>query len=157
MPTLLKPLNALLKEIDYGFAGDVTKVNADQIHKLLQADFIPVFCAITHNKNGQLLNTNADTITSELAIALSEFFEVTINYCFELKGVLTDINDKNSVIPKIDSKYYEQLKSEGIIADGMLPKMENCYNALNNGVHQVNIGNKSLFEKENTNYTSLVL
>ena len=146
-----------VKDVDYGFAGDVDAVNSKNINALLRLDFTPVFCALTHNKKGQLLNTNADTIASELAIGMSKDFETTLYYCFELNGVLRNFEDKNSVIKKIDSDSYADLISDGIIADGMLPKMQNCFHALKSGVKEVRIGNLALFEKENTNYTTLVL
>ena len=146
-----------IKDIDYGFAGDVDSVNADLIRKLLNIGITPVFCALTHNHEGQLLNTNADTIASELAIGLSSYFDTTLYYCFELQGVLRDIKDPSSVIKKIDSKAYKTLVDKGTIANGMLPKMHNCYEALKRGVNEVRIGNIGLFQKENTNYTSLVL
>ena len=144
-------------EIDYGFAGDVDGIDASILTSLLNLGLTPVFCALTHDQNGQLLNTNADTIASALAIGLSDEFKTTLNYCFELNGVLKDIDDKTSVIQKMDSKSYETLVSEGIIAEGMLPKLHNCFQALKNGVAEVRIGNLGLFEKENSNYTTLTL
>lgn len=146
-----------VKEIDYGFAGDVEGINANLIGKLIALDLIPVFCALTHDQKGQLLNTNADTIASELAIGMSTTFETTLYYCFELNGVLKSFEDKNSVIKKINSDSYKSLVSDGSIANGMLPKMQNCFHALKNGVKEVRIGNLGLFEKDNTNYTTLVL
>ena len=130
-----------VKDIDFGFAGDVDGVNANLIGKLLTLELIPVFCALTHDKKGQLLNTNADTVASELAIGMSTNFETTLYYCFELNGVLQNFENKNSVIKKIDSDSYKNLVSEGCIADGMLPKMQNCFHALNNSVKEVRIGN----------------
>ena len=135
-----------IKEIDFGFVGDVKEVASNSINTLIKADFTPVFCAITHDGNGQLLNTNADTITSQVAIGMSEIYETSIYYCFELNGVLKNINDKNSVVKDINSKTYQTLLKEGIIADGMLPKLENCFDALNNGVHTVNMGNTSMLQ-----------
>ncbi len=146
-----------VKEIDYGFAGDIDGVSTNTLNSILELGLTPVFCALTHDQKGQLLNTNADTIASELAIGMSKNFETTLYYCFELKGVLRDFEDKTSVIKKIDSASYANLISDGIIADGMLPKMHNCFHALNNGVKEVRMGNLALFEKENTNYTRLVL
>ena len=146
-----------VKEIDYGFVGDVNGIDTSILTNILNLGLTPVFCALTHNQKGQLLNTNADTIASALAIGLSTEFEVTLNYCFELGGVLEDIKDESSVIQKINSKSYEILVSKGIIADGMLPKLHNCFHALKNGVVEVRIGNLGLFEKSTTNYTSLVL
>ena len=146
-----------VKKVDFGFVGDVKEVASNSINKLLQADFTPVFCAITHDGKGQLLNTNADTITSQVAIGLSKLYETSIYYCFELNGVLQDFSDKNSVIKNINSKKYQELLNDGIIADGMLPKLENCFDALKNGVHQVKMGNTSMLTKENDNYTNIAL
>jgi acetylglutamate kinase len=146
-----------VKEVDFGFVGDVKEVASNSINKLLQADFTPVFCAITHDGKGQLLNTNADTIASQVAIGMSKFYETSIYYCFELNGVLQDFSDTNSVIKNINSKKYQELLNDGIIADGMLPKLENCFDALKNGVHQVKMGNTSMLTKENDNFTTITL
>lgn len=146
-----------VKEVDFGFVGDVKKVAYKSIDKLIQAGFTPVFCAITHDGNGQLLNTNADTITSQLAVGMSHLYETSIYYCFELNGVLKDINDKNSVIKHIDSKLYPELLEQGIIADGMLPKLENCFDALNHGVKTINMGNTNMLTQENDNFTRITL
>jgi acetylglutamate kinase len=146
-----------VKEVDFGFVGDVKEVASNSINKLLQADFTPVFCAITHDGKGQLLNTNADTISSQVAIGMSKLYETSIYYCFELNGVLQDFSDKNSVIKNINSKKYQELLNDGIIADGMLPKLENCFDALKNGVHQVKMGNTSMLTKENDNFTTITL
>ncbi|SHJ28946.1 N-acetylglutamate kinase [Arenibacter nanhaiticus] len=146
-----------VKEIDYGFAGDVEKVNTAAIEKLLKADFTPVFCAITHNNQGQLLNTNADTIASEIAIGMSGVFETTLYYCFEKKGVLLDISDENSVVTHIEPKKYQELLQNNIIADGMLPKLENCFHALNQQVNKVCIGDISMLQPSSTLYTTITL
>ncbi|CAH0335650.1 Acetylglutamate kinase [Flavobacterium sp. CECT 9288] len=126
--------------INYGFVGDVNKVNTPLLETLLLNNLVPVFCAITHDGNGQLLNTNADTIASELAIALSEVFEVTLNYCFEKSGVLFDAEDDSSVIENINSELYAKLKAEKAIHSGMIPKLDNCFNSLNKGVQKIKIG-----------------
>ena len=146
-----------VKDIDYGFVGDVKKVNHQSVDKLIEAGFTPVFCAITHDGLGQLLNTNADTITSQVAIGMSQIYETTIYYCFELNGVLNDINDKDSVIKHINSASYSTLLKQGIIAEGMLPKLENCFEALKNGVETINMGNTSMLTKENDNFTRITL
>ncbi|WP_203257634.1 acetylglutamate kinase [Hyunsoonleella ulvae] len=146
-----------VKDVDFGFVGDVKTVSGKSIDKLIKADFTPVFCAITHDGNGQLLNTNADTITSQVAVGMSHLYDVSIYYCFELNGVLEDINDKNSVIKHIDTKLYAELLEKGIIADGMLPKLENCFDALNNGVHSINMGNTAMLTQENDNFTTITL
>jgi len=147
----------LVKEIDYGFVGDIDKVNSETIQVFLEHNLTPIFCAITHDKNGQLLNTNADTIASEVAIAMSQLYNTELNYVFELKGVLKTIEDKNSVIKHINSEKYNQLINEGIISDGMLPKLHNCFNALKKGVHQVKIGDASLIKKTTSLFTTLSL
>tara|TARA_R110000868_G_scaffold5985_6_gene34767 strand:+ start:24916 stop:25692 length:777 start_codon:yes stop_codon:yes gene_type:complete len=146
-----------IKEVDFGFVGDVKKVAHKSIDKLIKADFTPVFCAITHDGNGQLLNTNADTITSQVAVGMSYLYETSIYYCFELNGVLKDINDKHSVIKHIDSKVYSELLEQRIIADGMLPKLENCFDALKHGVKTINMGNTSMLTQENDNFTRITL
>ncbi len=144
-------------KVDFGLVGDVNTVNTYAIFKLLQAGFTPIFCALTHDGNGQLLNTNADTIAAELAIAMSDQFETTLYYCFEKKGVLQDVEDENSVIHHIDSKGYDELLAYGIISDGMLPKMHNCFYALRNHVSKVCVGNSSMLEAGNPEYTTLTL
>lgn len=146
-----------VKDVDFGFVGDVKAVAHQSVNKLIEAHFTPVFCAITHDGNGQLLNTNADTITSQMAIWMSKLYETSIYYCFELEGVLKDINDKNSVIKHIDTKLYAELLVQGIIADGMLPKLENCFDALNHGVKTINMGNTAMLTQENDNFTRITL
>ena len=143
--------------IDYGFVGDVKEVASNAIDKLIQADFTPVFCAITHDGNGQLLNTNADTIASQVAIAMSKIYETAVYYCFELNGVLRDFSDKTSVIKNIDSKTYKELLAQDIITHGMIPKLDNCFDALHNGVHKVQLGNTAMFTKENEFFTTITI
>lgn len=146
-----------VKEVDFGFVGDVKGIAHNSIDKLIKADFTPVFCAITHDGNGQLLNTNADTIASTIAVGMSKIYETSIYFCFELNGVLRDFNDKNSVVKVINSKTYQKLLEDKIITDGMIPKLDNCFDALNNGVSRVNIGNTSMLTKENDNFTTITL
>lgn len=146
-----------VKEVDFGWVGDVDGVHTENISKLLQAGFTPVFCALTHDENGQLFNTNADTIAAEVAIGMSELFETTLYYCFEKKGVLRSIEDENSVIPHINSETYKALLADGIIADGMLPKMHNCFHALRNNVKQVCVGDSNMLEGTHSNFTTLTL
>ena len=153
----IKSDKRLVKKIDFGFVGDVKEVATNAIDKLIKAGFTPVFCAITHDGNGQLLNTNADTITSQVAIGMSDIYETSIYYCFELDGVLRDIKDKKSVVKQLNTKHYKTLLNDGIIADGMLPKLENCFDALKKGVHKVNMGNTSMLTKENDNFTTITL
>lgn len=142
-------------EIDYGFVGDVDLINAVSIKSFLRSKQVPVFCGITHNGNGQLLNTNADTIAAEISIAMSVYFEVELNYVFELKGVLKDVENKNSLISELNVHEFESLKSQGIIARGMIPKLQNCFNALNRGVNLIKIGDTSIIKETNKIYTKL--
>jgi acetylglutamate kinase len=123
--------------IDYGFAGDVEMVNNNLIVNLLGQNLTPVFSAITHDGQGQLLNTNADTIATSLAVALSHDFEVTLKFCFEKMGVLLHPDDENSVIPALEAGQYARYKAEGIITEGMVPKLDNAFAALNAGVVEV--------------------
>ncbi len=146
-----------VKEIDFGYAGDVDGINSIVISKLLAANLTPVFCAMTHDGNGQLLNTNADTIASELAIGMSELYETNLHYCFEKKGVLLDVTDDNSVVTRITSQKYNELLHSGTIADGMLPKLENCFHALNNNVQKVCIGRPAMLDSKNEIFTTITL
>lgn len=143
--------------IDYGFVGDVKEVASNSIDRLIKANFTPVFCAITHDGNGQLLNTNADTIASQVAIGMSKKYDTIIYYCFELNGVLRDINDQNSVIKYLNINMYNKLLKDEVIADGMLAKLENCFDALKNGVTEVNMGNTNMLTKEDDNFTSITI
>ncbi len=143
--------------IDYGFVGDVQKVNTPLLETLLNSGITPVFCAITHDGKGQLLNTNADTIASELAIALSEVFEVTLTYCFEKPGVLYDADDDNSVIEQINHELYTKLKAEKAIHSGMIPKLDNCFNSLSKGVQKIKIGHHRMLQNTGVVHTSIEL
>ena len=127
--------------VDYGFVGDVTpqSVNSQFIHTLLDAGAVPVFCAINHDGDGHLLNTNADTIASSISVAIN----AKLLYCFEKNGVLYDKNDDNSVIPVITPTTYMKLKEEGRIADGMIPKLDNSFAALRAGAAGVVIKHSS--------------
>ncbi len=144
-------------EIDYGFAGDVDGINASTIGILLDNDFTPVFCAMTHDGLGQLLNTNADTIAAEIAIGMGKTFETTLYYCFEKKGVLSDVDDNDSVIEKINTKTYQTLLEERKIVDGMLPKLENCFHALQHDVERVCIGDLSMVGPNAQRFTTITL
>ncbi len=143
--------------IDYGFVGDVQKVNTALLKTLISNGIVPVFCAITHDKKGQLLNTNADTIASELAIAMSEIFEVTLNYCFEKPGVLFDTEDDSSVISTINQALYSKLKSEKAIHSGMIPKLDNCFNSLSKGVKRIQIGHHRMLQNKDALHTTITL
>lgn len=126
--------------VDYGYVGDVDAINTDLLSTLIEKNLTPVFAPITHNQQGQLLNTNADTVAQELAKALSNNFDTTLIYSFEKKGVLLDVEDENSVIPVITPSYYSELKAKEKIFAGMLPKLDNAFAAVNSGVGKVIIG-----------------
>lgn len=138
----IKAKKRAVKTIDYGFVGDLneTSVDAPAISRLMEAGFTLVFSALTHDGEGQLLNTNADTIASSVAVALADLYDTTLIYCFEKKGVLQDINDEESLIRDIDPARYEELKKQQIIHSGMLPKLDNAFTAINCGVKAVVIG-----------------
>lgn len=144
-------------DVDYGFAGDVDGINSNNISTFINGGMTPVFCAITHDGKGQLLNTNADTIASSIAVGMSELFDVSLVYTFEKNGVLTSVDDDNSVVTDINTSKYEELKNDGIIADGMLPKMENCFEALKKGVSEVIIGNPTVIKNKKQLFTKLTL
>lgn len=128
--------------VDYGLVGDLDdqSVHTQTLQHLLAGGLIPVVCAITHDGQTQLLNTNADTIASAVAIAMSYLYETRLVYCLEKKGVLRDVDDDESVIRKISSASFETLKSEGVVSDGMIPKLFNAFEAIRQGVSEVYIG-----------------
>jgi acetylglutamate kinase len=138
---LLKAVKRAVNTIDYGFVGDITvaDVNSTLLYFLLKQNTIPVFAPLTHAQ-GEMLNTNADTIASVLAMSLSKHFETRLIFCFEKGGVLRDVKDDNSVISKLTRHQYEQLLNEGAFHDGILPKLENAFSAIQAGVHEVLIG-----------------
>ena len=144
-------------QVDFGFVGDIDSINTELLHQLLQANLIPVFCALTHDGKGQLFNTNADTIASEVAIALSQTFDTKLYYCFEKKGVLMDTDDEHSVIRKINRAEYQKLLKEELISDGMLPKLHTCFNALESNVGEVFIGNESMLDEDAEIFTKISL
>lgn len=126
--------------LDYGFVGDVDAINTDLISSLLEKNIAVVFAPITHDQQGQLLNTNADTIAQEIAKGMSDLYDVQLIYSFEKRGVLLDANDDATVISEIKPSYYQQLKSKNKIFAGMIPKLDNAFAALNSGVGKVIIG-----------------
>ncbi len=128
--------------IDFGFVGDIKNedLRVDNLMTFLNNNMVPVVAPLTHDGDGQLLNTNADTIAAALAIELSFQFETRLIYCFEKKGVLENIEDESSVIPLIDKEIYKTLLQNNKLADGILPKIENAFAAINNGVNEVLIG-----------------
>ena len=140
-------------DLDYGFVGDLNEssVDAESLYKLLESGFTPVFSAITHDGNGQLLNTNADTIASVLAVSMVKYFETSLIYCFEKAGVLMNVEDENSLIKEINPTHYKDLKRDGIINEGMIPKLENAFEAIKNGVKEVCIGKSDALSDLNQN------
>lgn len=126
--------------MDYGFVGDVDMINTVLINNLLRENITPVFAPITHDQQGQLLNTNADTIAQELGKGLSETHNVTLIYTFEKTGVLMDLNDESSAVKNITPASYRELKNQGKIFAGMIPKLDNAFAALQSGVKKVIIG-----------------
>ncbi len=127
--------------IDFGFVGDFDpqQINTQQLSTLINQGITPIMSPLTHDQDGSMLNTNADTIASGLAQALSADFEVALVYCFEKSGVLRDADDDRSVIPQITPEVYQDLKDQGVIFAGMIPKLDNAFGALNSGVSKVHI------------------
>ena len=131
------------------------KVNTEVLEVLLTNNITPVFCAISHNEEGLLLNTNADTIASEIAIGFANKYKTELYYCFEKNGVLESIDDDNSVIENINTVTYQELIDKEIIADGMLPKLNNCFHAIRNKVAKVCIGKAGMLFGTNKLYTTI--
>ena len=125
--------------IDFGFVGDIIEINGKDLTQLLNLGYSPIFAPITSDDKGQLLNTNADTLAQSLAIGLSSDFDVDLVFCFEKLGVLKDSADENSVIPMMNQASFEALKKEGIVTEGMIPKLENAFLAISQGVKLVRL------------------
>lgn len=134
---VIRSVKRPVKDVDYGFVGDVEKVDGALLGDLIARGIVPVMAPLTHDGDGHMLNTNADTIAGETAKALAAQFDVTLMYCFEKKGVLSDENDDDSVIPHIDRKRFEALVADGTIQGGMIPKIENSLSAVEAGVSRV--------------------
>lgn len=145
-----RPINP----IDFGWVGDIEKVNPQIFNDLIEKGYAPVCCALSHDNNGQLLNTNADTIAAEIAKAMSADFTSILNFCFELNGVLRDIKDPSSVIEKITPALLKELTEKEIISEGMLPKLHNAFAAIAQGVSEVAIGSTKMINT-NVPYTSI--
>ncbi len=145
--------------IDYGYVGDIDHVNGLRLTTFLNQGLIPVMAPLTLNLEGGLLNTNADTMASAISLALCNTYDVVLVYCFEKRGVLQNPEDDNSVIPSITKAQYAQLKQEGIISKGMIPKLDNAFNALANGVgkviicHADDIRNDDFIRNVNNSFT----
>ena len=134
---VIRSVKRPVKDVDYGFVGDVEKVNAGLLADLIRQGVVPVMAPLTHDGQGSMLNTNADTIAGETAKALAELFDVTLVFCFEKKGVLSDENDDDSVIPVITPELFKEYVEKGVIQGGMIPKLENSFSAIDAGVSQV--------------------
>ena len=128
-----------VKDVDYGFVGDVERVDGAKLARLIEAGVTPVMAPLTHDGRGRMLNTNADTIAAETAKALAADYDVTLVYCFEKPGVLADPDDDSSLIPVITRQDFARLAADGTVAGGMLPKLENAFTAISAGVARVNI------------------
>ena len=133
--------------IDYGYVGDIQNINIDVITMLLKNNYLPVIAPISHSKEAQLLNTNADTIANEIATSLSQHYKVSLLYCFDKVGVLQNVEDENSVISIINAENIHELKMQKIIHSGMLPKIDNAFQAINKGVSKVILGHANDIEQ----------
>jgi acetylglutamate kinase len=153
---LIQAHKRVVKDIDYGFAGDIDAVNVDLLKGLLELQLRPICCPITHDRAGQLLNTNADTIASRLAVALADHYRVQLDYCFELPGVLRDFHDPTSVIPHLDEPAYAEYRGKGIISGGMIPKLDNAFAALRAGVVRIRIGDLDALAAQRATVIELV-
>jgi len=138
---LIRAVKRPVSDVDYGFVGDIKGVNYQVMNELLTSGAIPVVAPITHDGHGQLLNTNADTIASELAVAMCFDYEVQLIFCFEKSGVLMNECDENSKINEITPVLFEQLKHDGVVSGGMIPKLSDGFAALKRGVGVVVITN----------------
>jgi acetylglutamate kinase len=154
---VIKAIKRPAEPVDYGYVGDIQGVQTRPLLSFLDIGLVPVFCALTHDGHGQMLNTNADSIASELAIALSKDYRTTLFYCFEKPGVLSDIGNDRTVIPHINKQTYYSLLREKTIGEGMLPKLENCFHALDHSVHKVCVGNIEMLGTKPPVFTTLTL
>lgn len=149
MNVILSHKRPLKNGIDYGFVGDVDRVDGSKLKSLIEQGTTPVMAPLTHDGNGNILNTNADTIASETAKCLAAFYDVTLVYAFEKNGVLANPDDEASVIRHIDKENFERYKADGTIAGGMLPKLENAFAAIDAGVKRVAITKDSDLKVDN--------
>jgi len=137
--------------LDWGWVGDPESLNVQAFDELVGQSKVPVIAPLTHDKEGHLLNTNADTIANKIAEALSSLYEVELNFTFDLKGVMKDINDPDSLIEELRIEDYKKYKSEGVINQGMIPKLDNAFEAISNGVSVIRIINFGEIEKIESN------
>jgi acetylglutamate kinase len=138
---LIRAVKRPVGDIDYGFVGDIDDINSRELRVLINENVVPVLAPLTHDGKGNLLNTNADTIASRIATELCNYFGTYLFYCFEKKGVLLNPEDENSVIFELNLQLFNQYKEEGIISEGMIPKLETGFRAKRNGVKEVLITN----------------
>ncbi|GEO09684.1 acetylglutamate kinase [Segetibacter aerophilus] len=145
-----------VKEVDFGWVGDVesSKLKVESLKLLLDSGLVPAFAPLTHDGQGHILNTNADTVASSLAVALSYMYDVRLIYCFEKKGVLENVDDDESVIKIINKKTYQQLLSEQKLFAGILPKIDNAFAAIDAGVKEVLVGDANDLIQNTTGKTS---
>lgn len=156
VPAVKRPVHT----IDYGWAGDIVAaaLPATRWQLLLNNGFIPILAPLTHDGKGHILNTNADTMASMLAVSLSAFFDVRLIYCFEKKGILTDVADEYSVITQMNKNNYQQLKAAGKLFAGILPKLDNAFTAIDEGVKEVLIGHADdLFQNTGVTTTGTLI
>ena len=148
---MIRSVKRPVHDVDYGWVGDVKQVNAALLAELIHKGTVPVMAPLTHDGKGHMLNTNADTIAAETAKALASLFDVTLVFCFEKKGVLRNEDDNESVIPHITPHEFSRYVAEGVIRGGMIPKLENAFQALDAGVSEVIITSaSSMAEKGGT-------
>jgi acetylglutamate kinase len=143
-------------EIDFGLVGDIEEVNTKFISSLVEQEIVPVFSAISYSEEGELLNTNADSVAAEIASAMSDRYETLLYYCFEKKGVLSNLHDDESVIEILNLENYRILLEEKLISDGMLPKLHNCFSVLNRNVSKIYLGDASLLQ-QNSKHTKITI
>ena len=141
---LIKAVKRPVTDIDYGQVGDVKEINSIFLKNLIENKYVPVICSITHDGNGQLLNTNADTIASEIAISLTNFYKVNLIYSYERNGVLENLDDDQSTIIKLNKNNFTNYINLKVISNGMIPKIKNSFYALDNGVQSVKVTGKSI-------------
>ena len=154
---IIKAVKRPVKDIDYGYAGDVVSVQGDQLANLLETNAVPVIAPLTHDGNGLMLNTNADTMAAETAKALAKNYDVSLVYCFEKPGVLRDPDDDNSVITVLNHSDFKKYQDDGTINAGMIPKLDNGFDALNAGAKEVVITSAGSLAELNVSGTRLAI
>lgn len=144
-----------VKDIDFGWVGDLDaqSIDLDRMILFLEAGITPIMAPLTHDGSGHILNTNADTIASCIAVTLSKRYDVRLIYCFEKKGVLENVEDENSVILNLNKEFYKQLLNEHRLFEGILPKIDNAFDAIDAGVKEVLIGDAADLLNNTTNHT----